>query len=152
MSFVAYVEVLTEHASQVAHGEEDRPATSPSSQAILLAHVGEVAAHDRMSTGLAGAGLVFQAVGSAVARAGSTFSQTLNCLSSATLELSGSMQLQVGGAESYFGDREAIQGRIFGHDVIHGVCKRTSFPRGSMPRDDRTGRRAPQVSLYHTLG
>ena len=119
MPLMTDVEILTEHASQIAHRKEDRTAASPSSQTVLLTHVRKVAAHQRVAPSLAGAGLIFQPVGIAVTRAGLTLGQALNGASRASREFSGRMQVQVGGAEGIPGNCKAITGRFTGHGRTH---------------------------------
>jgi hypothetical protein len=105
---VAYAEVLAKDAEQVASGEENRPATPPSSQAVLFAQVRTVTANFGVATNGASSQLPIPTVGMAFARADAAifehFFGTLNLLPDATA----SVCLQVNGLKIFSRDDEAF--------------------------------------------
>src|SRR4029434_1935338 len=63
------LEILAEHAAQIAPAEKDRPRPVPAAQAILLAKMRERARHSRLPPALAHADLVVEPVNLAIPRA-----------------------------------------------------------------------------------
>jgi hypothetical protein len=105
---VAYAEVLAKDAEQVASGEENRPATAPSSQAVFFAQVRTVTANFGVATNGASSQLPIPTVGMAFARADAAifehFFGSLNLLPDATA----SVCLQVNGLKIFSRDDEAF--------------------------------------------
>ena len=69
---LACLEVLTEHAAQIAPAEKDRARPVPSSQAILFSKMWERACHSGLPSALAHADLVVEPIDLAVSRADAT--------------------------------------------------------------------------------
>jgi hypothetical protein len=105
---VAYAEVLAKDTKQIASGEENRPAPSPSPQAVLFAQVGTVTADFGVATDSASPKFTVPTVCVTFARANAAFFEhlfgSLNLLPDATA----SVCLQVNGLKFFSRDDEAF--------------------------------------------
>jgi hypothetical protein len=126
---VAYAEVLAKDAEQVASGEENRPATPPSSQAVLFAQVRTVTANFGVATNGASSQLPIPTVSVAFARADAAifehFFGSLNLLPDATA----SVCLQVNGLKIFSRDDEAFAKLWQGSSHASSPLHRLNLPR-----------------------
>ena len=136
------VEVLAEHAAEVALAEEDRAGAVPAPQAILLAMMGKGTADDRQppSAAVGSRAVVLAPVGMALARADGAVGQGVDRLAGAAGKLTAFQQFQVAGPG---GGHRTVPGDI--HSLPNGIQYYCRFPmRWARPTPARLDRRDPE--------
>ena len=116
IALLARFKVLTEHAPQIAPREKDRPRAVPATQTILLSEVCERASHPRKPPAFAYAGLVFQPIYLAIARADVTATQQLKRLFHFLAQPSFLVSFHVGRNEFTAGNHKPPLSRQFKRD------------------------------------